>query len=100
MSDTSIFGTTKLVAAVRVEGTLRGPGDDDEVNKGALDNLRRIRDSGDYYIVLCSSLAHTERGLKKLNAWVVENDVPYDEVWASPGTPPCDEWYDNAAVSL
>jgi hypothetical protein len=92
----SVFATDKPVAAVRLEGTLCDG--DQEPIPGALDRLRELRD--EWFVVVVSPLTHTDQGTRIVFDWLIRNDVPYDELWCSPGIPPADTWIDNEAATL
>lgn len=92
------FVTNKPVVVVKVEGTLRSR-ETDEPIADAVAAVELLREGG-AYVVLVSAEAHTSTGLQFLNDWIVRNSIPYDEVWASFGIPPADQWYDNEAMTL
>lgn len=92
----SIFQTDKPVAAVRLEGTLCDENRDPKPDGLAM--LETLRES--HFIVIVTPLAHTDTGLRLAYEFLIEHSVAYDELWASPGIPPADVWYDNEALTL
>lgn len=81
--------TEKPIAVVRLEGCLQD-GDGALSEYGA----ERLRDlCKTHYVWIASPLAASDRGLKKVFAFLGQNDLPYDQVWAAHGLPEYDEWY-------
>lgn len=91
--------TDKPTVAVRLEGTvLTSTWEENTPNEDAIAKLRAQKD--DLYIVIVTPLTQTYEGVRLVMDWLIRNDVPYDDLWSSPGIPDVENWWDNNAGML
>lgn len=93
----------KPVAAVRLEGTITEGADPDMRNfgtlkAGALEKLNALHDT--HSILVVSAAVKYVNAAKELWLFLIDNNIPFMDVWCGDGLPSADVWVDDNAVKL
>ncbi len=95
--------STKIWAAVRLEGTITEGGDPDLlefgiVKDGVVAKLRKLHAT--HYLIVVSPAVKYPKGAGLLHQFLIENDLEFSDVWCGDGLPSVAVWVDDAAVKL
>ena len=70
----------------------------DKVNETMKAKLQEMRNEGYHIIVYTSGITDSPGSLIGIQAWLQQNEVPYDEIWQRQGKPDADIYIEDKAV--